>query len=415
VKQRIANLLIAVLFLFGLFAFTQPAAAQPGNTPGRDGMIQGYVSLVDTTANTLTIAPKRGADVVLKIDASTVIYRARRKVALTDILIGDRVQAKYNKTTLVAKRIEAEKYLGMVKGLVSAVDSSAKTVTVKPVNGKPSVVLNVADTTLIRRDGKKVTLAGLQVGDMLLGIYNPVSKVALRLIATHYVAAVEGAVKVVDSTAGTLTITPKRGTDLVLSIATTTVITRNAASAALSDLVVGDLVKARYNAVTLLATQVTAWVPLAQIQGVISAVDTGALTLTVKPISGDEVVLSVNPSTVIKRQDAPATLADLLVGDLVQAKYDATSKVAASVSARPAPDIAEVHGTISAVDAAAGTVTLTPKDGGADIVLSVNGETKILLNLKPATLADLHNGDFAEAVYSPATLTARGIMAMRKG
>jgi O-acetylhomoserine/O-acetylserine sulfhydrylase-like pyridoxal-dependent enzyme len=99
------------------------------------------------------------------------------------------------------------------------------------------------------------------------------------------------------------------------------------------------------------------------------------------------------------------------VGDKVDAKYNATTKLAIRILARY--KVAELHGTIAAVDTTASTVTVTPKDGGADVVLNVDTSTVIRLNGHLVTLADLQAGDKVVALYNKPTLFALTIFAAR--
>jgi hypothetical protein len=122
------------------------------------------------------------------------------------------------------------------------------------------------------------------------------------------------------------------------------------------------------------------------------------------------VTVHVSATTVIQVTDASgthtATLADLATGMKAEADYDPVSLVADHIKARAAhAEQAEVEGTITAVDATAATVTIHPGHG-ADVVLHTDSTTRISRNGAPATLADLHAGDSAEARYDTATLLA---------
>ncbi len=72
---------------------------------------------------------------------------------------------------------------------------------------------------------------------------------------------------------------------------------------------------------------------------------------------------------------------------------------------------AKVKGTISAIDHTAGTFSVAPARGGADVNLSVDGRTVIKINKRHATFSDLSVGNFVETSYDPRTLIARKIEA----
>ena len=72
-------------------------------------------------------------------------------------------------------------------------------------------------------------------------------------------------------------------------------------------------------------------------------------------------ILTVNSSTVITLNGNPAALTDLQVGFDVEAKYDYSTMIASQIEAE---SNLEVHGTISAIDTTASTVTITPDEHG---------------------------------------------------
>jgi len=143
----------------------------------------------------------------------------------------------------------------------------------------------------------------------------------------------EGTVAAVDTTAGTITITPKKGgADVTLFVDATTFIKRNGAAATLADVLVGDKVEAKYNAATMLASKLEVKLNLSEVKGTVAAVDTVAGTITITPkYGGADVVLFVDASTFMKRNHAVATLADFVVGDKVEAKYNATTMLASKI------------------------------------------------------------------------------------
>jgi hypothetical protein len=158
----------------------------------------------------------------------------------------------------------------------------------------------------------------------------------------------------------------------------------------------------------MLAAWINARQYLREVDGTISAVDVGAGTVTVTPEKGGpDIVLKVDSTTVIKRNDTPATLADLQVNDRVEAKYNPVTILAVRIEVEM--DLAEIEGSISAIDTGAGTVTITPKEGGPDVVLNVDSTTVIKRHGTTVTLADLQVGDRVEAKYDPLTMLAARI------
>ena len=78
--------------------------------------------------------------------------------------------------------------------------------------------------------------------------------------------------------------------------------------------------------------------------------------------------------------------------------------LAAEIWARP--NYVSILGTISSVDTGASTVTITPKNGGADVVLKVDSNTMIRRDHIPPPWADLQVGDHVFGMYDQASLLA---------
>ncbi|HMD90849.1 MAG TPA: DUF5666 domain-containing protein [Anaerolineaceae bacterium] len=321
----------------------------------------GLISAIDTGANTVTInpvfpipfKPATIPSIVLKVDTTTIIMRNNAPATLANLQVGDRVQATYNRVTMLASEIDAWAFQVQAQGFISAVDTTANTVTINPVFPLPfrpasvGIVLKVDPSTVINRNGAPAKLADLQVGDRVKAKYNPITMLATEIDAWANLEDVQGFISAVDTTANTVTINsifpiPLRASSLgiVLKVDPSTVINRNGAPAKLADLQVGDRVKAKYNPATMLASEIDAWANLAEVHGIISAVDTTANTVTITPgISihpetiSPSIVLKVDSATVIKRNGAAASLADLQVGDRVEASYNSGSMLAVEIDA----------------------------------------------------------------------------------
>lgn len=66
-------------------------------------------------------------------------------------------------------------------------------------------------------------------------------------------------------------------------------------------------------------------------------------------------------------------------------------------------------GTVSAVDTAAGTITLTPRGGGSDQVIQVPSTASVVTQ-NPTTVRDLHVGEQVRVSGIPTTITASQIV-----
>lgn len=323
-----------------------------------------------------------------------------------------------------------------VKGTISAIDLIGSTVTVTPARGGADVTVTVDASTRITRNRRVAGLADLVVGDSAEVKYNPTTLVASKIEAksgsggTSPSAEVKGTVASVDPSLGTLTVTPYSGTgDVTVQVDAYTVIKRDDWPITLADIQIGDRVEVKYSPTTSIAIkiEVKSSVPpphdpgLAELKGTISAVDVVSSSVTVAASNGGApVTVVVDSTTYIKRNERPATLSDLQVGDRAEVKYDPTTMLAVKIEAKsptvppPVPGLAKVEGTISGVDLVGSSVTITPKRGGAPVTLVVDTNTYIKRNGTPATLADLQLGDKAEAKYDPLTMVAVKIEAKRR-
>ncbi len=298
--------------------------------------IHGSIEAVDSVANSVTIASEEGGNsVTVKVSSTTIITRHGVAATFADLVIGDKVEAKYNSATMLASLIKLESEDGEFYGTIAAVNIAGNTVTVTPELGGADVVLKIALSTVIKRADKVVALGALQVGDRVEAKYDSLTMIASVIESESEGGEVHGTIAAVDTVASTVTITPELGgADVVLNINLSTVILRNDVPAALADLLAGDKVEAKYDSATMIASLIKTEMENGEIHGTIAAVDTVAKTVTITPeLGGADVVVNVGLSTVVLRHDAPVTLADLLVGDKVEAKYDSATMVASLVDA----------------------------------------------------------------------------------
>lgn len=145
---------------------------------------------------------------------------------------------------------------GRARGVISAVDTNANTVTIADRSGS-SVTLNVTPATEIRKDNlKKATLAQLAVGDTADARYDTTTMNAQRIDAKS--PKVEGTITAIDLGAQSVTIQPKSGAAVTVFATASTKVERNDVHATLADFKIGDFGQARYNALTMQASKIEA-------------------------------------------------------------------------------------------------------------------------------------------------------------
>lgn len=219
--------------------------------------VEGQVTAV--TASTLTITPRHGAAVTLKVGATTQVFLDGALAKLAAIETGDQALSLYDATTLVAALVQAESAGGeraVVEGQVTAVGASALTIT--PQQGA-AVTLTVGASTPVYVDGAPATLSAVAVGDTARAIYDSATLAAtiVEAEAPHtQLAAVAGEVTAAGT--GSLTITPQRGAAVTLEVTAATQVFLDFRVAPLSALASGDVASAVYDATTMDAVVVAA-------------------------------------------------------------------------------------------------------------------------------------------------------------
>ncbi len=151
-------------------------------------------------------------------------------------------------------------------------------------------------------------------------------------------AKAKGNITAIDTVASTVTILDRKsGEEVTVTVDESTRIHKNNKEwATIEDLAVGDKADARYDIETLVAKRIqakSAKVKDAKVHGTIAAIDLTAQSVTIQPQEGDPVTVLVTNVTKIERKGAEATLAELVVGDHVNAKYNADTMEASKISA----------------------------------------------------------------------------------
>ncbi len=245
-------------------------------------------------------------------------------------------------------------------------------------------------------------LTALFVVSALLSVAAPASAAAAPK------RALKGTIVAIDSRAKTMTVAPLRGAKVKVRVARGATITRRGKASNFAKLHVGDKVNLKYNAQNNQASEVSDNPGLYEIKGTVESVDTTAGTLTIaSEEGGNSVTLTVDATTVLERNGAPATLADMLVGDKVDAKYDSATMLAVFIKTEV--ENSDFKGAVAAIDTVANTVTVTPLGGGADVVLNISESTVFVSNDVVITIHDLAVGDLVEAEYDSVTMIASKI------
>jgi hypothetical protein len=155
----------------------------------------------------------------------------------------------------------------------------------------------------------------------------------------------------------------------------------------------------------MLANRISAGVNVAELKGTLTAVDLIAGTITVLPAnSAISKTISLDSATVVTRLGFAVTLDALVVGDLIEAKFNPVSSLAYRVDAKL--NSVSLNGVLKSVDLDLGTVTITRVNSGIDVTLTTDAQTVFKKYGILTSLSGLLVGDAIEAKYNPISLLA---------
>jgi hypothetical protein len=135
----------------------------------------------------------------------------------------------------------------------------------------------------------------------------------------------------------------------------------------------------------------------AVVRGTITELNAPAGALKVTNRDGLSIDLTTNAQTEVRRDGRTAALADLKVNDVALVFYERATRIALRIEAASPPPV-ELTGTITTIDAAAGSVQITT-DHGTQITLTTNADTRVRLNRTNTTVGNLALGQRVQATY----------------
>ena len=218
-----------------------------------------------------------------------------------------------------------------------------------------------------------------------------------------------GTVAAVDKTAGTITMRMDADATLTVKTSGDTKLMINGKEAALADVSVGDRLSLRYNADTMLASDIKVNTH-AEAKGAIKSVNSarGEMVLTMN--DGSSLVLRLTPGATVHINGKAAVAVDMKPLSMVMVSYDLKSKEVLFINAEAK---GRVEGTIKDVDKAKGTLTVQTSDG-ADVVLKIAGTTPLKVEGFLFGFVGIQPGMQIKAEYDLATGQALDVDAKAK-
>ena len=318
---------------------------------------RGALVAIDPSFRSLAVGTASGPR-EFKLTPATLFIRNGRPARAGDLVLQDALtvhavasaSGQPVAVAVVAEGREEEEIEGTISGITGS------DVTITPRQGR-AVTVHVNGSTIIRLHlghGDRIAgaLADLEVGMKAEAEFDPVSFVAFKLDAEKEEddeedAEVKGTVTAVNPGAGTITIEPRNGSAVTLTVDGSTRIKLDGDTATLGDIPVGAEAEAEFDRATLLASKVEAETEeddddddVAEVEGKVTAVSATSITIAGEKHggSGTPVTLTLNGSTVILIDDRPGTAADIEVGDEAEARYDSATKVALRIKVEDEDD-----------------------------------------------------------------------------
>jgi hypothetical protein len=249
-KASFATVVLSVIMLSGPQLLPACFAAPTGQAQdaGQPAVAKRIGVIKAINGNAITLAPDSGPEIAVTVQPNARLLRLvpgdkdlknATAIQLQDLQVGDTIRAR-GQASADAKSIAALEILVITRsavqavsdqmrqdwqkrgigGPVSAVDPAAGTVTISisSLGGKKTIVVRTSKNTIIRRyspdsakpeDAKLSTLQEVQVGDQLRARGDRSAdggELAAEEIFTGNFPVVEGLIKSVDASAGTMTV-----------------------------------------------------------------------------------------------------------------------------------------------------------------------------------------------------------------
>jgi len=299
--------------------------------------IEGLIRSV--TADTLVVFSSKGQEVTIGLTPDTVIRKGDQVVAAADLTAGIRVHVKAKKigdafsaiVVIVQNKHDDGPELREYEGIVKSVSASELVIT-EEHGGDVAFVLD--GSTVVRKGDGTSGIGDLAVGQRVhvkASVAADGTKTAVLVTIQKdeedgpELREYEGIVSSVS--ASELVVTEEHGGDVSFVLDGSTVVRKGDGLAGIGDLAVGQRVHIKASVAadgTKTAVLVTIQKEESQperdreYEGVVSSVSADQLVLTGR--HGEDVTFVLNASTIVRRDDRPATVGDLAAGQRVEVK-----------------------------------------------------------------------------------------------
>ena len=407
--------------------------------------VSGIVTSIDLNRKLLTVQPSGLPAVQVIIDGATAIRFQGRDISFSRLDLANRVQVRYDLESRTASRVlvsagatldrtTAKELLttvdpGAVNGPIIQLDldtsyDALPRITIRDSATQATVTLNVLPESVLLVDGSPTRLGKELLDTNVTAIFQPDSLALIELDSQAGVGdspPVRGVIHrfVAKALPGNLSIMTKDGEIRSFTRTGETVVRRDGRRVSISEVRLGDLVRANTriletagaagNAVPVLGVLSLSSPPPASIKGVIAGItsaDQGSTRVTITTNKLDMVVILVNAETQVVQTGRSIGVDGLSLGQRVVngAYYPITGKTDRLI-VQP-PRAARISGEITLVEEYLSTVTIQPRRGDPVILLFPKADPPAISrkNKRGLKFSDLKTGDRVRAAfYDPAT------------
>ncbi|MDA1189127.1 MAG: hypothetical protein O2854_05555 [Chloroflexi bacterium] len=368
----------------------------------------GTVARISADDGQLLVTTDRKSELLLTVNANTVIRVGSGRGTLADIQVGDGMRVEYavRGEVNIALQLHAVTEASAAGNIVRMTDSGS--VIVIQTNNNQNLQLNLTRETRIEINGEQGVPADLSLGMNVKVVYQ-IRTLNATAIGASTIARIEGTLTGIFRDEHVITVASADGNEIKLLITEKTRIHINGRVAALSSLREGARIQGSYNAATseALVLEVTLVndndTPRQQTAfGEVLRNSPATDDLVMRTSEGRELVLHVTVETRIAIGDLPADHNDIKVGDQIRVAYIPASSGSAlgNVATHIQVQVhSTVYGTISRIAASAGVVVITNENGRA-VELNVTNATEVILNGQVARLSQLRVNMNAKAAYN---------------
>jgi len=403
-QYRPSSLILSVVaWLVTIAMLPSVAMAARQRASAKTEEIVGIVTHVSATSLTIRTST---ADRDVHLTPATIVRVDDQLSTISAIAVGDKVEAHTQKETdgtSTALVIEVESHPSTeLEGTVKSVTATILTIT----TSSGDVAITLTATTKFLVNGQTASAADVHSGDRVeVEVREQTDKTLTALVVKVQSEMVHLRGVLTAASASSITVKTATG-DVVVAVTASTLIRMQGKVVNASALVTGSRVEVeavRKADQTLAAVSINVESPtgLAEIEGSVTAVGTGSLTVHTK--SGDDITIGVTSDTIIRAHDQRLGLTDVKVGDRVHvdARVNADgSFTALRIEVQNEHDdgngngdhTAELTGLIASVSSGSINVTVS----GKTVTVKISSTTIIRHGSTTLSPADLKVGNRVE-------------------